>query len=133
MEWSNEYSVNVRVLDDQHKRLFFLVDSLTKAMHEGKGNDIIQSVIDELTQYTVSHFKEEEAILVKINYPKTQYHIIEHKNFINKLNSFKQEVGTKHMGVSINVLGFLRDWLVNHILHKDKDYSNFMKMNNITL
>jgi hemerythrin len=126
MEWTNEYSVNNQAMDDQHKRLFNLIEKLNKAMQDGKSNSIINSVLEELSQYAVTHFKDEESLMANVNYPKLKFHINEHKSFVDKLNSFKKAINNKELGVSIKVTNFLRDWLKSHILQIDKEYSIYM-------
>jgi hemerythrin-like metal-binding protein len=117
MEWTNEFSVNNQEMDDQHKRLFNLIEKLNKAMQEGKSNSILNSVLEELSQYAVIHFKDEESLMANIN---------EHRSFVDKLYSFKQAINNKELGVSIRVINFLRDWLKSHILQIDKEYSSYL-------
>jgi hemerythrin len=126
MEWTNEFSVNNQEMDDQHKRLFNLIEKLNKAMQEGKSNSILNSGLEELSQYAVIHFKDEESLMANVKYPKLKFHINEHRSFVDKLYSFKQAINNKELGVSIRVINFLRDWLKSHILQIDKEYSSYL-------
>ena len=68
-EWSEKYSVGIREIDDQHKKLIGLVARLQDAMREGKGKAVLDKVLAELIQYTRTHFAAEERIMQTNGYP----------------------------------------------------------------
>ena len=52
--------MSVRRLDEQHQKLFALLNALHDAMRQGKGQALVQGTLRELTNYTVTHFRTEE-------------------------------------------------------------------------
>ena len=121
--WNDSYSVKVALCDQQHKKLFEIINDLAGAMRSGKGNDAVSKTVGELLQYTRTHFQAEEALLKKANYPQLAAHQEMHKKFINDVEGLVKQAREGKAANSIQVLNLLRDWLVNHIQKTDKQYS----------
>jgi len=130
--WDVSYSVNVSKCDDDHKKLFSLLNALHGAMKVGKGRDVIQQVVKELANYTKYHFSQEELLLSKTNYPNLAAHKAEHANFVKKVEEFQAAVKAGNMSQSIAVIGFLTDWLANHIKQTDRQYSAHLNASGIS-
>jgi methyl-accepting chemotaxis protein/hemerythrin len=121
--WNDSYSVKVAVCDQQHMRLFDIINKLADAMRMGKGQDVVNQVVTELLDYTNTHFQDEEALLQKANYPQLEAHQEMHRIFVKKVQSLQSQA---QMGKRVNaaqLLILIRDWLVNHIQKADKRYS----------
>jgi methyl-accepting chemotaxis protein/hemerythrin len=121
--WNDSYSVKVAVCDQQHMRLFDIINKLADAMRMGKGQDVVNQVVTELLDYTNTHFQDEEALLQKANYPQLEAHREMHRIFVKKVQSLQSQA---QMGKRVNaaqLLILIRDWLVNHIQKADKRYS----------
>ena len=67
--WNESYSVSVKSMDDQHKRLFDLINQLHDAMNAGKGKQMVGLVLKEMLEYTRTHFTAEEKVLERLAYP----------------------------------------------------------------
>lgn len=125
-QWNDAmYSVGSEKIDKQHKKLVELLNSLYEAMSKGKGNDVLGPILNELVNYTVVHFKTEEDLFTKYNYPGKTLHKAEHKKFVDEVASFKSEFDTGKAMISIKLMTFLKDWLVKHIKGSDKQYTQF--------
>jgi len=122
--WEDKYSVHVNLMDNQHKRLFDLINQLHTAMSEGKGNTVLADILKGLKEYTDLHFTEEERLMEKFGYTGLSGQKIEHKMFIEKIKGYEKELSEKKIGLSINVMQFLRDWLINHIQSVDSGYTD---------
>jgi hemerythrin len=132
IQWKDDYSVGVLLIDTQHKRLIELINSLNDAMKQGKGKEIIGKIISEMLLYTKRHFSTEEQYFDKFNYEKSEEHKCEHNEFVKKVQNFKADYEAGKIGVSVSVMNFLSSWLREHILDSDKQYRTFMKENNIS-
>jgi hemerythrin-like metal-binding protein len=121
--WNDSYSVKVALCDQQHKKLFEIINTLADAMRSGKGNDVVSKTVGELLQYTRTHFQAEEALLRKANFPQLAAHQEMHKKFVNDVEGLVNQAREGKAANSIQVLNLLRDWLVNHIQKTDKQYS----------
>ena len=129
--WDNSFSVNVREIDEQHQKLFDLINSLYESMKKGLGKEILPKIIDELFHYVEKHFSTEEKYFDRFNYPESESHKIEHYNFLKKVSEFKKSYEEGQKGLTIDIITFLQEWLVRHIKVVDKKYSAFFNENGL--
>ncbi len=127
MTWSDSYTVNSAAIDSQHKKLFTLVNDLHDAMMQGKGKDVLGATLDALMDYTRVHFGDEERMLEKLKYPELPNQKTEHTLFISKISELQAQHKAGKLAVTLPVLDFLKNWLVNHILKNDKKYAAYIK------
>lgn len=129
--WTDKLSVNVEKIDDQHKKLVDMINNLSDAMSQGKGKDVIEKIICELEDYAAEHFAAEEKYLDKFHFFDRLYHKEKHKAFINKVSEFSAEYKNGNVTLSLSVMGFLKDWLINHIVGEDKQYTKCFNENGL--
>jgi hemerythrin-like metal-binding protein len=126
-QWSDSYSVKDVKVDAQHKRLFEMLGELQDAMRNGSGKTELGKMLDFLADYTVTHFKDEEEVMKKLNMSDLAHHIKEHEDFVNfvveTIKKFKSEGANLAMLVTVHQQ--LGDWLVNHILKLDKEIAKY--------
>ncbi|MBF0481590.1 MAG: hemerythrin family protein [Desulfovibrionaceae bacterium] len=120
--WNSDFEVGIKTIDEQHKRLVMLLNSLGKAIEENQGKDAIMGIVEEMKKYSVYHFKTEEDAMTATDYPKLSPHKQEHDAFIEHV---LDAVDTLESGGKITpseVWNFLRTWITKHILETDKAY-----------
>lgn len=126
LKWKDDFSVKVSVLDDQHKELFNLGNKIYNALKTEKEDkyDEIVRLLDELEEYTRYHFKTEEKLLEKYGVVVSDEHKKEHEDFVIKLMEAKtRDLDSNQEKVLYGMLNFVADWITNHILNTDKEYS----------
>jgi len=126
IQWTDEMSVKIEKIDEQHKYLIKLINQLFEAMIEGEAYKILNDIINKLIEYSEYHFNEEENLLEKNGYSESEAHKLTHKYFIDEINNFKNEIADGKTTLSIEVFNFLKDWLTDHILKTDQKYSRFL-------
>jgi hemerythrin-like metal-binding protein len=94
-------------------------------MKERKANDILGGIIEDLVNYTMEYFQTEKRYFDEFGYLKAGHHKREHKDFVNKAAAFKNNFDNGKMMLSMEIMEFLKDWLVNHIKKTDMAYSGF--------
>ncbi len=122
--WKDEYAVGVELIDAQHQRLFEIGNSAYKLLKDDfctdKYDKVVQ-IIEDLRQYTKFHFRSEEEYMMKINYRKYFSQKVEHDDFIHKIDAINldrvDENPEKHLE---DILAFVFNWTLDHILQKDK-------------
>jgi len=124
--WSNNFSVKVDAMDAQHKKLVKMVNDLYSAMKDGKSKQVMVGILDGLANYTVTHFKEEEALMQKYGFPGLAQHKVLHKDLISKVVEIQGKIKSGQASIGIELLQFLKDWLMNHIGEQDKKYGEFI-------
>jgi len=126
MEWSDEvYSVGIPEIDEQHKMLFNLVNTIHAAIYEHKGTQACVGVLEELADYTRVHFALEEKLMQQGHFPGFEAHRVLHHNLVKEVIALLEEIHAGHAKISFQLLHFLRNWLKNHILGEDKKYAEF--------
>ncbi|MEJ5300177.1 MAG: bacteriohemerythrin, partial [Thermodesulforhabdaceae bacterium] len=126
MVWSPEYSVGVSELDDQHQRLFKMINDLNEAMATGRGKDVLDRILSGLVDYTDKHFQREEYYMEKANYPDLANHREVHRRLMEKVHEMANRYKAGEIGLGIELLNFLGDWLKKHILGADKKYVPYL-------
>lgn len=123
--WSDDLSVGLQEIDEQHKILINLINALySESILKKADQSAVDAVLNELRQYTVIHFSVEESLFRLFDYPYIEAHQKQHDNL-------KEEVAKVHQRfragepVSIELMSFLRRWIKNHILVEDKKYAPF--------
>ena len=124
--WDGSYSVNIADIDRQHQKLMEMINDLDAAMRSGKGKEVLANIIHGLVTYTRTHFTTEESYFDKFGYADASSHKLEHSNFVRKVSQFKDDFEKGRIGLSIEVMNFLSDWLKNHIKGTDKKYDPFL-------
>ena len=124
--WTPGYSVNVTQMDDEHKKLFALISQLHEAMGAGKGKDVVGPILGELGNYAQTHFAHEESIMQSNNYPGYAKQKAAHDAFIAKVKEMQAQQKAGQLMMSMQVMNFLKDWLVNHIMGMDKNYGPYL-------
>jgi hemerythrin len=130
-DWNDSYSVGVSEINTQHKKLVFLINDLNTAMAAGKGRDAVGSIVAELVKYTVDHFSTEERYFDKFKYADADTHKAEHKALVKKVADFQQNLAQGKAVLSIELMNFLKDWLINHIKGTDKKYTKCFNDNGL--
>lgn len=126
IQWEERLSVKVKEIDEQHKKLINLVNLLHNSMKAGKGNDALHKVLTDLIDYTAYHFRTEEGYFQKHNYPDLMRHKKEHENLVSKALDIKKRFDKGELVITIELMGFLKDWLNTHILSSDKKAGEFL-------
>ena len=128
-EWKDSYSVDILSIDNDHQGLLKIINQLFEAMSHGKASDLISEYIIQLLNYTKTHFEREEYYFSTTNYPDTFEHKLQHQFFIEKIQEFKTQLENGDKKISIELIKFLSDWLINHIIISDKKYMVHLKNN----
>ncbi len=127
MEWNERLSVGVARFDDEHKKLVLLINALFDAVQAGRGREALGRTLDELVAYTKNHFVNEEAALSRLGYPDLDNHRKEHESLTRQVIDIQQKyhAGASAM-LSMEVMSFLKAWLVKHIQGSDQKYGPFL-------
>lgn len=131
IQWNDSFSVKVAEIDQQHQKLVYMINELNDAMKQRKGKDVLGKIINGLVNYAATHFNTEEKYFDRFGYPETDSHKKEHVAFVKRVSEFKDGFEKGKLGLSIEVMNFLSEWLKNHIKVNDMKYSQFFNKNGL--
>ena len=130
INWSRSYSVGVSQMDSEHQRLIDIINNLYVAMRAGRSKDAIGNILDELVDYTKTHFAHEERLMQETGYNGYDEQKRLHEALVAQVLEIQ---GKFRSGTALGqeVMTFLKSWLVNHIQGIDKRYGPVMNKKGI--
>lgn len=130
-EWDSIYSVGDEFIDNQHKRLFQIANRFYNAYQARQARTVLGSIFDELIDYTILHFKDEEELLRQHNFPEFHQHKRNHEKLIGLVSRYKEQFEQGDEGIETRVLDFLKLWLNGHIMGMDRQYKPYIAESSI--
>lgn len=132
MEWTQDLSVGVEEIDEQHKELFKRIKNLVDAIKNAECKYVIDGTIGFLEEYAVSHFAVEEKYMKESRYEDLQQHKAQHAIFLNSLAELKKQsaeprVKGSSYDLSVTTNQMVVDWIISHIVRIDKKLGEFLK------
>ncbi|MEW6515641.1 MAG: bacteriohemerythrin [candidate division FCPU426 bacterium] len=130
--WNQTFSVNHPVLDQQHQTIISLINSLYDILHGDQPTHLLPKLLDQLAEYTQTHFEAEESLLESLAYPHLQSHRALHRWMSFKTSAIRAALaqnGAKSL--SLDVLDFLKKWWFGHIQGQDKQYASLFQVHSL--
>jgi len=124
--WKEEYSVGIQSLDDDHKRLIFLLNQFKTAYDYDTSAEFERQALEQLVEYTRFHFSREEDMMQEAGYEGIEEHKQQHKNMIAQVEEFVGLYNREGHDSLNEVSTYLTNWLINHINGTDKQYTDVM-------
>jgi hemerythrin-like metal-binding protein len=118
--WQPSYSVGVKLIDTQHKKLFSILNDLQDGLDDDPA--LLEKTIYDLKAYVEFHFGEEEKYFKKFNYADAPSHIEQHHIYIEKINELHERFLKRESDVGAQILDFLNRWILEHVQVIDKKY-----------
>jgi hemerythrin len=132
LEWNDSLSVGVKSIDDQHKQLVALVNTLHNAIANGEGGDALGKILVGLIDYTKTHFAYEEKLFSQTAYTESAAHKQEHDKFCETVLDVQAKFnGGAGEALHGQVMDFLKDWLITHIQGSDRKYGPHLTANGV--
>jgi len=121
--WKPEYNLGIAIIDEQHRGIVAIINSLYFGTQCSYVSDILVPIIGMLRSYAQIHFQMEEYFLETINYPSLPSHRLLHQEYISKLAEIERKsVLDKD---PYQLIGFLKNWWLSHICEEDTLYRDF--------
>ena len=128
IKWDDDLSVHIASIDQQHEKLILMVNGFfDAAVVRKKKDEALGGLLDGLTAYTLQHFATEEELFRKFSYPDADEHKAEHRALIEKVTGLKERFSNDRSILSVEIMNFLKGWILNHIKVIDAKYSGFLK------
>jgi hemerythrin len=131
IRWTTDLNTGIDVIDKQHMRIVDYINDLEKA-HKRQERDLVERVLNDLVDYTLSHFAFEESLQEEAGYQFCKPHKKVHELFIRRVNEYIERF---RLGddVTAEIHKLLSSWLINHIKRDDADYVLAVKANMMSI
>lgn len=129
MKWKPAYAIGVEVIDQQHKKLFDLAEEAERLLelpdYLDKYDEIIE-IVQELKDYVVYHFEEEEKFLLEMKYNKFFGHKVHHEDFISEMNQIDiYAIDENQSKELLRITDLITEWLIKHVLGEDRLWAKY--------
>lgn len=124
IEWTDEISVGIQEIDEQHKQMVDIINRLYDTIiHPTPDETAVKAIMNDLVQYTAIHFAVEESLFRIFEYGDYENHKKHHEELRQEVMALNERVQNGSEKITVELMGFLRNWLKNHILIEDKRYA----------
>ncbi len=128
ISWDEGLSVNIRSIDDDHKRIIDLINELDAALTENSCSVKLPGIFDKLLEYVFTHFRREEDYMQRIKFPGLKRHQLLHEKLTSRLIQLKCQMDSRETEfLSLELSEFLRNWLLNHIAMEDLQIKAYLE------
>mgnify|MGYP001815610560 CR=1 FL=1 len=129
--WKDDYSVGIEAMDNDHKKLLNLINQLQTATDYYTGQEFEKKALDELVDYTKTHFSREETLMQENNYAELEDHKEQHRLMITKVDELLKAYENNPEVAIKDALDYLKNWLIRHINGTDKEYGKVLNAKGI--
>jgi hemerythrin-like metal-binding protein len=126
LTWSEEQSIGVSALDEEHRALFGAINTLDAAMVNNQDRGLIEPLLRKVAASTCALFSSEETMMTQANYPGLGLHRIKHQYLLEQLVAFANRFERGGAMLNQHSLNFLRDWCNTHIEKEDKQFGQWL-------
>jgi hemerythrin-like metal-binding protein len=123
--WKPDYDLGIPIIDEQHRGIVAIINSLHYGMQNGYIKEMFEAIVDMANRYTLIHFRVEEDIYAKAEYPGREHHHDMH----NALMMKQTEIGKKCLAEKdpYQLMDFLKKWWINHICNQDMHFKDYLQ------
>jgi hemerythrin-like metal-binding protein/PAS domain S-box-containing protein len=132
IKWSNAFSINLNIIDQQHKKWIEIINNFYREFRKGSAGTELGKYFKELTDYTDYHFSFEEKYMADFKYEDFEEHKQKHADFLERIRGYRAEYDAGKQDVAYRLMGFLRKWVRIHISEDDFSYSALFRKNGLT-
>ena len=129
-EWKDKYSIDVKEIDDQHKKMFELGGKISCLVFDNGAENYLNeilSIIEKLREYTKYHFKYEEEHMELNGYVHQHTHRIQNSYLLERIDKIEDKmISNRQQETLIEMINFILDWISKHILKEDMKYKEFL-------
>ena len=130
--WESKLNLGIRKIDEDHQSLVDILNKTYNAIILDSQPAELEAIIEKLADYTTYHFTAEERLMTEHSFSGRNHHFLEHEAFSRNVLDFQDKCSRGESEIAMDVLVFLRGWLVNHILKVDREYAAFLINKGVT-
>ena len=120
--WSEAFKTGIHIIDEQHRKLFTLMNALIDNIKRTDDTEFIAEAIHEMVQYSLHHFSTEEEFLKEKNFPDFKSHRAQHQAFKKKAVNLCLKAMKHDKEVQKELSRYVIHWVKEHVLYEDMKY-----------
>ena len=126
-KWSYDlHGIGIGEIDEQHRHMLGLANELYVTLTRRKSEERYRAILDELVEFSKSHFETEERVMREAGYPGLEEHRKEHELMTVQLREFAAAFKYGRPLPANELVGFLTGWLISHNVNSDREFGEFM-------
>jgi hemerythrin-like metal-binding protein len=129
--WQPEYRFGIKEIDSQHEHFVGILDKLYDSIIQNAPREKLGELLKALADYATNHFQTEEKYFDQFNYAGAAEHKLKHRELMEKISDFQKKFEENQVDVSVDLIDFLEDWLVDHLLNLDRKYIECFRQNGL--
>ncbi|VAX06087.1 hypothetical protein MNBD_GAMMA26-911 [hydrothermal vent metagenome] len=127
VKWKDSYNVGVDLIDEDHMKLMNLINKLKLACRYHTGECYEKQAMEELTEWTKTHFAREERLMQRHEYPGYADHKKLHDAMLTRVATSMKDYEERGHDALVDVAPLVRDWLLTHIRDVDQLYAVYLR------
>ena len=124
--WKSQLDTGIAQVDGEHRSLASDFNEVLSVFRSGASQEELYRGLAEIIRHTEEHFVSEEKVMESEGYPLARHHADEHKDLLGRFSRLAGLIASGRQEVDDMVLGFIKDWLVNHILDADARFGAYV-------
>ena len=125
--WDDSFNVGIQEVDEQHRVLVSLLNKLHVAILGHHGKQTSRDILNQLAEYTRTHFLLEESLMRLTHYPGFDIHKEQHESLIKQVVDLQTKLDQENITITFELLHFLKNWLMQHINESDQRFGKHFK------
>jgi hemerythrin-like metal-binding protein len=135
--WEESFATGVAEIDEQHQILVHTLNEANARLTDASSFELLESITRDLLSYALYHFETEEHLMEEYAYPRergedAEQHLQQHRAFSAKVVAVREEIKAGRRIPRDELLAFLNNWLINHILNTDKRLGAYIVSRSLT-
>lgn len=125
--WNDTLVTGINIIDEQHQILVNLFNEANTKLANNNNTEFLEQITCDMLSYALYHFETEEGLMQKYGYIEAaDTHIRQHRSFSAKIVEVRNNIKAGILISREDLLSFLNNWLINHILSTDKELAVFL-------
>jgi hemerythrin len=132
VEWDGSLILEVQQIDEHHEHLVSILNDCYSALMRHNHQQELLTIINELRDYTHYHFETERNLMEELAYPGKDHHLAAHETFTGSIAQFRERLQNGESLLAMELLNFLKEWLVDHIQKTDRALAGFLQKHGVS-
>jgi len=124
IEWKDEYSVGVPAVDEEHRELIELINTLYDNMRSPEMDTDVYEFLGEIYARIASHFALEELLMRQNEYDEYREHKLEHEQLLEEIRDIMDDYEDGELLDDAELARRLDAWFSEHFRTKDARLHN---------